>query len=76
MKRLLILAMALLLSGCAVASIKITHPDGTQKEATISSFCKDFDKMAGDFQAETFRVAGSSVSLDLETIIKILQAAQ
>lgn len=75
MKRLFAIAILLILTGCAAGNVSITLPDGTKKEASSMSFWLDMKSVKGDFQKETFQVQGSTNSLDLQTILNILQAA-
>lgn len=72
--KLSILAAILAVSGCAVASIKVTEVDGRVKEASTVSFFKDIAGGNVDLQNETFNVNGSKV--DLETLLRLLQVAQ
>ena len=75
MKKLLAILTVLILSGCAASNVAITLPDGTKKEASSMSLFLDMKSIKGDFQKETFQVQGSTNSLDLQTILNILQAA-
>jgi len=74
MKQTIAVLAILVLCGCAVASIKITEADGKVKEASTVSFFKDIAGGNVDLLKETFAVKGSTV--DLKTLLEILQAAQ
>ena len=73
MKKLIAILIVFLISGCAFGSVSI-KPDGT-KEATSASLFLDMKSIQGDFVNQTFKVKGSENSLDLQTLLTILQAA-
>ena len=75
MKKLLGVMACFILFGCAAGQVSITMPDGTKKEASSMSLFLDMKAIQGDFQKETFKVQGSTNSLDLQAILTILQAA-
>jgi len=74
MRKSLAIAAILILTGCAVASIKITSPNGHVKEASTVSFFKDIAGGQVNLADETFNVNGSKV--DIEVLLKILQSAR